>query len=223
MVDPLGSGSPDLRVRLDRALRLLQTAPLRPVIVLVVGLAAGVAVGLAALAARPVAQPEVALTKAVRVTTTTAPPPPSLVHVTGAVLHPGVLRLPEGARVVDAIDAAGGARPDADLARVNLAEAVADGARVYIPAQGEALPPAPVTGGSAGGTGAGGGGSPSVVDLNRATAEELDRLPGVGPATAAAIVAHREQRGPFRSVDDLLQVRGIGTAKLEALRGQVRT
>lgn len=145
-----------------------------------------------------------------------------VVHVAGAVVRPGVYRLADGARVVDATTAAGGPTLDADVARLNLAARLLDGARVYVPRVGEDAPPAaiaPSTGTAVGGGGAGGGaGAPALVDLNQATAEQLDALPGVGPATAANIVAHRRDRGPFRSVDDLLAVTGIGPAKLEQLR-----
>lgn len=143
-----------------------------------------------------------------------------VVHVAGAVAAPGVQRLPLGSRVVDSVDAAGGAAPDADLGRINLAAALTDGQQVYVLRLGETAP-APQAGavagaGDAGGTGAGGG--TGLIDVNTASAAELEELPGVGPATAAAIIAHREQNGPFASVDDLLDVRGIGEAKLDALR-----
>jgi competence protein ComEA len=138
-----------------------------------------------------------------------------VVHVAGAVAAPGVQRLPAGARVVDAVDAAGGAAPDADLGRINLAAVLADGQQVYVPRAGES-PPAPITPSSGAPDGA--AGTVALVDLNTATAAELEELPGVGPTTAGAIIAHREQHGPFGSVDDLLDVRGIGEAKLEQLR-----
>ena len=138
---------------------------------------------------------------------------------------PGVQQLSGGARVVDAVDRAGGATPDADLARVNLAAPVQDGQQVYIPRVGEPMPPPPA--GTAPAPGAGGGaGSPAgtpagPVNLNTASADELDTLPGVGPATSAAIIAHRQEQGPFTSVDQLLDVRGIGDAKLAELRDLV--
>ncbi len=149
-----------------------------------------------------------------------------VVHAAGAVGTPGVHRVPNGARVADVLDAAGGATADADLDRVNLAAPVADGQRLYVPRIGEAAVPTPI-GPADGAPGAGGGAgdataaSAGPVDLNRATEAELDVLPGVGPATAAAIVAHRSTSGPFSRVDDLLEVRGIGPAKLEALRDLV--
>jgi len=156
-------------------------------------------------------------------TTSTRPAPAIVVDVVGAVRRRGVFRLPAGARVIDAIDAAGGATPSADLTRLNLAAALADGSRVAVPAVGGSVPavdPAAVSGAPP----PGGGGAPSAstpVNLNTANAEQLDALPGVGPATAAAIIDDRETHGPFRSVGDLGRVRGIGDAKLEQLRDLV--
>lgn len=140
-----------------------------------------------------------------------------VVHVVGAVRLPGVYRLEPAARAHDALAAAGGATARADLAGLNLAAPLADGARVYVPEFGEVDPAA---------VGSAGHGTPDAVaagpiDVNRATAEQLDALPGVGPATAAAIVAERERNGPFGSVDDLERVPGIGPAKLAALRDLV--
>ena len=145
-----------------------------------------------------------------------------VVHVVGAVAAPGVQRLPTGSRVVDAVEAAGGAAPEADLARVNLAAVLVDGQQVVVLLPGQE-PPRPVGTDpvAPGPTGAAGpAGEGGLVDINRASVTELEALPGVGPATAEAIVAHREQNGPFASVDDLLDVRGIGEAKLEQLRDQ---
>jgi competence protein ComEA len=155
--------------------------------------------------------------------TTATAPTEVVVHVAGAVVSPGVRRLPPGSRVTDALDAAGGALPDADLPRVNLAAPLVDGQQVYVPRPGEEVPVAGGSGlpGGAGVAGSGGVVPGTPVDLNTATAEQLDTLPGVGPATAAAIIAHREQHGPFTSVDQLLDVRGIGEAKLEQLRDLV--
>jgi competence protein ComEA len=146
-----------------------------------------------------------------------------VVHVVGAVAAPGVQRLPAGARVTDAIEAAGGATADADLARVNLAATVTDGIQIVVPRPGEmvapAAPVAPAGGsGSAGTSGAPDGGTP--VNVNTAGAVELEELPGVGPATAAAIIAHRDEFGPFATVDQLIDVRGIGEVKLEQLRAR---
>jgi competence protein ComEA len=139
-----------------------------------------------------------------------------VVHVAGAVVAPGVHELPAGSRVVDAIEVAGGLGPTADGTRINLAAPLSDGERVYVPSVGEASPP-PVAG-DGGGAGSGGEAGSGPVDLNAADESALDALPGVGPTTAAAIIEHREQIGRFTSVDQLLDVRGIGEAKLEQLR-----
>ncbi len=151
--------------------------------------------------------------------------PGLVVHAAGAVRNPGLYRVAAGARVADLLEAAGGPTDDTDLDRVNLAAPLADGQRLYVPHRGEAMPPsvAADAGSAPAGSGAAGSGSAPAgpLDLNTATAEQLDALPGVGPATAAAIVDHRQRKGPFRSVDDLLDVRGIGPAKLEGLRDLV--
>jgi competence protein ComEA len=118
--------------------------------------------------------------------------------------------------VHDAIEAAGGARPRADAAALNLAALLVDGERVYVPRPGESVP-IPTSGAASGSA----GGPPGPVDVNHATIEQLDELPGIGPATAAAIIDHREENGPFASVEDLEAVRGIGPAKLEAIRDLV--
>jgi competence protein ComEA len=148
--------------------------------------------------------------------------PELVVQAAGAVVRPGVYRLVSGSRVVDLVAAAGGLTADADADRVNLASPLSDGARVYLPRRGETIPLGPVSdGGSTGGAAS----SPSTLapplDLNTATVAQLDTLPGVGPATAAAIIDHRQRHGPFRSVDELAQVRGIGAAKLAQLRDLV--
>lgn len=139
------------------------------------------------------------------------------VHVAGSVLEPGVYELLPGARVRDAVAAAGGPTENADWNVVNLAALAIDGSRVYVPAVGEDLPAEPAVGADAV------LGAPGPVDVNRATVPELERLPGVGPATAAAIVTDRERNGPFVTVDDLERVPGIGPAKLAALRDLVAT
>ena len=140
-------------------------------------------------------------------------------HVAGAVARPGLYRLGGAPRVADALDAAGGPAADADLDSVNLAAAVADGERVYVPRKGEAPPPG-VAAAGVGGVGSSTAAGP--LDLNTATAEQLEDLPGVGPSTASAILAYRQEHGRFRSVDELLEVRGIGEARLAELRPKVR-
>jgi competence protein ComEA len=140
-----------------------------------------------------------------------------VVHVAGAVAAPGLHELTPGARVADAVAAAGGLAPQADPARINLAAPVVDGERVYVLAVGEQEPPVALGSppASAGDPGSG------PVDLNTADAAALESLPGIGPSTAAAILQHRAEVGAFTSVDQLLDVPGIGEAKLEALRDLV--
>lgn len=188
-----------------------------------------------------------------------APSGDVIVHVTGAVREPSVVTLKAGARVRDAVEAAGGLSAGADAESINLARVLADGEQIHIPQEGEA--PA---GGSAAGQGAGGGtaggadaasnaaadgdgtaggggtaggetsdaaggalgaaggapGAPGKIDLNTADAAALETLPGVGPVTAEAIIAHRQTQ-PFASVDDLLLVKGIGPKTFESLKDRV--
>jgi competence protein ComEA len=141
-----------------------------------------------------------------------------VVHVAGAVSEPGVYELPSGSRVHAAIDAAGGPLPKAEPSALNLAAPLVDGERIYVPRVGEDVPVAAVDVVTSGADDA----QPSgPIDVNHATVEQLDELPGIGPATADAIVDHRQQNGPFAAVDDLEAVRGIGPAKLEAIRDLV--
>jgi competence protein ComEA len=149
-----------------------------------------------------------------------------VVHVTGAVARPGLVTLPAGARVGDAIDAAGGAVVDADTTRINLARPLQDGEHVHLLQVGEDPPPpvegahAPPSGDDAA-TPEGGMTADGKVDLNRATADELETLPGIGPAKAAAIVQHREEHGPFRVAGDLRAVPGIGEKTFQTLADRV--
>ncbi|MFP4150060.1 MAG: helix-hairpin-helix domain-containing protein, partial [Nitriliruptoraceae bacterium] len=133
------------------------------------------------------------------------------VHVTGAVVAAGLVTLPAEARVGDAVAAAGGTTRDADLERINLARGVQDGEHVHVPRHGE-TPPVVVGPDAAGAVGPDG-----LLDLNLATAAELEELPGIGPAKAAAIIAHREQHGPFAAPGDLREVTGIGEATFQRL------
>jgi competence protein ComEA len=136
-----------------------------------------------------------------------------LVHVAGAVRRPGVYRLRAGARVDDAVGRAGGPKPRADLTQVNLAAKVEDGRQIVVPRRAAAAAPA---GGAA-------PAQPAVpLNLNTATLEQLDELPGVGPATAQKILDYREEHGGFGSVDELGEVPGIGDVRLASLREQVR-
>ncbi len=149
----------------------------------------------------------------------TDPPGPLYVHVAGAVQHPGVYPVSSGARVDAAVAAAGGVTPDGDLDALNLAAPLADGQRVYVPVIGEVDPS--TVAGAPGAAPAGSSAPSGPLDLNAATTDDLERLPGVGPATAAAIVDDRTNNGPFATVDDLERVPGIGPAKLAALRDYV--
>ncbi len=144
---------------------------------------------------------------------------PIVVDVAGAVATPGVFELPDGSRVQDAIAAAGGLAADADPSSVNRAAPVADGQQVYIPRAGETPAAAQGTGSApAGGAEAAASG---LVNINSATAEELDALPGVGPSTAQAIIEDREANGPFAAVEDLMRVSGIGEKKFEKLKASI--
>ncbi|MER3402842.1 MAG: DNA-binding protein [Armatimonadota bacterium] len=145
---------------------------------------------------------------------------PLTVHVAGAVRNPGVYTLPPNARVADAIQQAGGTRADSDTDSLNLAEPLQDGQQIYVPRKHDkpansslvqrasASKPSPKR-------------RPSLafpLDINRATADELEQLPGIGPTLAQRIVEYRQQVGRFQSVDDLRNVRGIGPKRLEQIR-----
>ncbi|HEX2296625.1 MAG TPA: ComEA family DNA-binding protein [Actinomycetota bacterium] len=133
------------------------------------------------------------------------------VHVAGAVRRPGLYALPPGGRVADAIEAAGGALGRADLDLLNLAAPLADGTKVDVLVRG-AEPAQGVPAGVA---------APAAVSLNAAGVAELETIPGIGPVTAAAIVAYRDEAGPFTSVEQLMEVSGIGPATLESIRPYV--
>jgi competence protein ComEA len=140
---------------------------------------------------------------------------PVVVDVEGAVRRPGLVHLPEHARVADAVARAGGISRRADRSGVNLAAPVSDGQQVLVPSRGGGG-----TAGAVSGAGAESGVS-SPVSLSSATAEQLDGLPGVGPVTAQKIIAYRTQHGPFHSVDELDAIPGIGPARIADLRGLV--
>lgn len=167
------------------------------------------------------------------------------VYVLGAVGRAGVVEVPVGTRLDAVLQRAGGAAADADLARLNLARPVVDGERLYVPRVGETTVPealGPDVGGGTGGGGSGIGGASgaagavgtggaagsgaaggdAVVDLNTADQAALETLPGIGPALAARILAWRQEHGGFSSVEDLLEVSGIGDGRFAELRPRVR-
>lgn len=151
----------------------------------------------------------------IAVPTSTALPTaaPIVVHVVGAVARPGVYTLPAKSRLVDAVNAAGGLAPGADPERINLADFLRDGGQVYVPFLGTPLPPsptplnAPLPPGS----------EARLVNINTATAAELEALPGIGPAYAGRIIAYREAHGPFKAPEEIMQVQGIGPARYEQI------
>jgi len=144
----------------------------------------------------------------------TPTPAPIVVYVSGAVAQPDVYALPPGSLVKQAIVAAGGFLPDADQARVNLAQSLQDGQQIHVPRVGEASIPLPSSGG-----GASTGTNPrGLVNINTASQAELESLPGIGPALAQRIIDYRQANGPFERIEDLKRVRGIGDATFEGLR-----
>ena len=147
---------------------------------------------------------------------TLLPPPtplPLVVYVTGAVVKPGLARLPEGCRVQDAVDAVGGVLPEADLSHINLAAPVIDGSQIIIPAGSvSALSPESPSAVTA---------PEALININTATSEEIAALPEIGTVTAQRIVEYRTQFGPFTTVEDLLQVFGVGPGTLEKIKGLI--
>lgn len=176
------------------------------VILVIAALAVTVAIGIFRGAAAPVEQVSTGGS-----VTDAATPAPLYVHVSGAVAAPGLYVLETGARVVDAVAAAGGFAPDADQASVNLARPVTDGEQLHVPRVGEASAVA-----TAGERPAG------LIDLNAADTATLETLPRVGPALAQRIVEWRDANGRFTAIEDLLAVPGIGDKMLESLRDLVR-
>ena len=207
------------------------------VVLVLVAVVAGVIwyrIGVGGASAGESAAPR-AVTTTVSTTTLDGPTPSTAVkgtpariavHVAGAVTHPGVIELRAGARVIDAVEAVGGALADGDLDRLNLAAKVTDGERVYVAKAGQADPgvlgsdggpAAPGASSGSGGGGGVGGGVGAKVNLNTATQAQLEELPGIGPTYAQSIIAERERRGGFTSVNDLRSVRGIGDKRFAEL------
>lgn len=168
------------------------------------GIWLGRGVGVAAAGGRAAVGP-------VTITAAQGPPTTIVVHVSGWVVSPGLVELPAAARMGDALAAAGGARPGARLDSVNLAQPLGDGQQLVVPGPGD-VPAGPTGAGDPAG---------GLININAATAAELEALPGVGPVLAERIVAHRQDMGPFQTVEDLLGVSGIGEAKLASIRDLV--
>ena len=139
----------------------------------------------------------------------TPSPVPIIVDVAGWVRKPGVYEFTSGDRVIDAVNRAGGARNGADLTTLNLAAPLTDGTQIVVPKPGATAPS---------GTGTTTTGGATIININTASETDLETLPGVGPVTAAAIIDYRTQNGPFATVDDLVDVSGIGPATLEEMR-----
>jgi len=149
----------------------------------------------------------------------TPTPRPLCVYVSGAVAHPNVYELLSGSIVKDAIEAAGGPTDEADLNSINLARRVHDEEQIYVPREGEESPPvSPPSGSSLPLSSSQGGGK---VNINTATAAELDTLPGVGPSIAQRIIDYRTTNGPFKSIEDIKDVRGIGDATFEEMKDKI--
>lgn len=140
-----------------------------------------------------------------------------VVDVAGAVNNPGVYELKDGSRVAAAIDAAGGLAPEADVSGINRASKLVDGQKIYIPLAGESS----AASGAANSASTDANASSGLVNINTASLEELDALPGVGPSTAQAIIDDRTQNGAFASIEDLLRVSGIGEKKYEKLKASI--
>jgi len=201
-------GEPTQRETVPDAASPRRRLGLGAVVVLVVAaLAVTVGIGIVRGAMTPMQEVAVAVTPTGPVTATAE----LYVHVSGAVRAPGLYVLPQGARVVDAIAAAGGFAEDADRDAVNLARIVTDGEQLPVPRVGEA--PAAEAGAGAGADGR--------LNLNTADAAQLEELPRIGPALADRIIAWRDDNGRFTSVDDLLAVPGIGDKMLSSLRDLV--
>lgn len=143
----------------------------------------------------------------------TATPAPLSVYVTGAVNQPGVVRVSPGARVQDAVAAAGGLAPDADQERANLAAPLYDGQHLHLPAVGELTVPI--------GTDGTGSTQAELININTAAAGELISLPGIGDVMASRIVAYREEHGPFATIEEVMNVPGIGETRFDGFKGMI--
>lgn len=196
---------------------------------IVIGIAAAFILGTLWLTrgAQPSPAPEPALSlmtvDAVTPTVAASPTPAAtptpveiMVYVSGAVKNPGVYQLAETARIDDAVNAAGGVTTEADPARVNLAARLQDEQQIYVPRIDEVAPSIASAGG-----GSASKATDGLININSATVEELDTLPRIGPATAQRIIDYRTENGPFASIEDLQNVKGIGAATFADLKAKI--
>jgi competence protein ComEA len=159
--------------------------------------------------------PPLVITLQPRPTDEPATPTPATinVYVSGAVGNPDVYTLPLNSIVKDAIVAAGGATDEADLDRINLASRLSDQMQVYVPRKGEAAPPPPSNGSTPAAT--------EMININTASVEELDKLSSIGPSLAKAIIDYRTTNGPFKQIEDINEVKGIGDALYAKIKDQI--
>jgi competence protein ComEA len=196
-----------LRDRLDT----LSRGEIAGLIVVLVAVLGGAGLWYARSLPKPVAIAQAVPGSARQVSSSPSPAVTLIVDVAGAVHQPGVYEFREGDRVIDAIERAGGQLPKADLSLLNLAAPLVDGTQILVPKTGPAATTSGGTGSSAGG----------LLNINTASATELETLSGIGEVLAGTIVEYRDQNGPFATVDDLMDVSGIGPATLEEIRDQV--
>ena len=197
------------RERLDT----LSRGEIAGLIVVLVAVLGGAGLWYARSLPKPVTIAEAGPGTAEQVSSSPSPTVMLIVDVAGAVREPGVYEFIEGDRVIDAIERAGGSMPKADLSLLNLAAPLADGTQILVPKSGPAgavVPGKAVPGSTSG-----------LINVNSASATELESLSGIGEVLAATIIEYREQNGPFASVEDLMDVSGIGPATLDEIRDQV--
>lgn len=191
-------------------------------VMLVLGVILGIVLMSAARQAHP-APIQIELPPSTPTAAPTGTPPPLRVYVSGAVSRPDVYTLAPGSIVRDLVEMAGGCTGEAAVEAVNLAHPLADGMHVHVPARTEVVIEPPIIGGplpATGGLSASSGGTAgtALVNVNTATLAELDTLPGIGPSTAQKIIDYREHNGPFATIEEIVEVSGIGPAKFEQIK-----
>jgi competence protein ComEA len=225
-IQPIISDSPEharaegsmLALARARITEHLRFHPRETAALAVLGLLLLIGAGLAYLRARPAAAvppPTGAVSASASPSAGSAPANTIVVDVVGAVRKPGVYDFAQGARVIDAVRAAGGFLPGAEPQAINLARPLVDGEQVVVPKKGEAPAAA------AGGAGSSAQQPGDKVNINSATESDFENLPGIGPVLAQKIVDYRDQHGPFRSIQDLMKVTGIGQKKFDSLQAYV--